>query len=256
MNGPPPDFWVMLSAFAIILVHTIFPAIRKLGGTGARILNSMSSGFGLTHWLLFNTDALYQYADSLHKTTYQNIPAEFLLYIFLCFVMVGVLIMHGIRSTTRFLRKNNVVVPDLIYRLKLFILFLFNYSACHYIPISAHKETAEVAIYTLDCMIAYSLADYSLTETFPEQYNFAGRLFAICGVMLGILTGYFSPHQEHDWFMAYLDSFLMGCEMILIMTVEFAQDDTAKHYWTFFFSVIFMTILLGSFYYVNWAYLL
>lgn len=251
-----PDFWVLVSTFSIILVHTILPVVRRMGGRAERILNSMSSGFGITHWLVFNTGALYQYSDSLHKKVYQNIAGEFLLFILLCAVMFGFLLIHGLDTVTRFLKKNDLGTPDLIYRIKLFVLFLFNYSASHYIPISAHKDSSEVAVYTLDCIIAYALVDYSLSETYPDKYNFSGRLFSIAGIMVGILSGYFSVHQEHDWFMAFLDSFLMGCEMMFIITVEFSRKDTEKHYWTFLFSVLTMMILLGSYFYVNWKLLI
>ena len=114
----------------------------------------------------------------------------------------------------------------------------------------------EIIIYTIDCIVIYSLADYSLSEMFPDKYNFSGRLFSILGVMTGILSGYFSPYQQHYWYMAFLDSFLMGCEMMLIITVEFSAKDTEKHYWAFLFSVIGMTALLGSFYFVNWKLLI
>lgn len=251
-----PNFWVLISAFSIILVHSIFPVIRRMGGQASRILNSISSGFGITHWLVFNTDSLYQYADNLHKKFYPSFKGEFLIFIFLCCVMFGFLLIHGLDTVTRFLKKNEIETPDLIYRIKLFILFLFNYSASHYIPISAHKESFEIVIYTIDCIIAYSLADYSLSETFPDKYNFSGRLFSILGVMIGILSGYFSPYQEHDWYMAFLDSFLMGCEMMLIITVEFSIKDTEKHYWAFLFGVIAMTTFLGSYYFANWKLLI
>jgi|GEM_PF-5832489 len=251
-----PNFWVLISAFSILLVHSIFPVIRSSGGQSSRILNSMSSGFGITHWLIFNIDALYLYADNLHKKFYKNFAGEFLIFVFLCFVMCGFLLIHGLDTITRFFKNNGIETPDLIYRIRLFILFLFNYSACHYIPISAHKESLEIIIYTIECIVVYSLADYSLSEIFPDKYNFSGRLFSILGVMAGILSGYFSPYQQHDWFMAFLDSFLMGCEMMLIITVEFSEKDTARHYWAFLFSVISMTACLGVYYFLNWNLLI
>ncbi len=256
MPAIDPNFWVLVSAFSILLVHSIFPVIRSIGGTGARILNSMSSGFAVTHWLIFNTDSLYQYADNLHKKFYPQFAGEFLMFIFLCCVVLGFIIIHGLNTAVRFLRENGLETPDLIYRIKLFVVFLFNYSASHYIPISAHKKSYEIWLYTLDCIIVYSLADYTLSDTFPEKYNLASRLFSITGVMIGILSGYFAIQQQHDWFMAFLDSFLMGCEMMLIIGFEFSAKDTAKHYWTFLGSVLFMSALLGGYYYINWTLLI
>lgn len=250
------DFWVLVSAFSIILVHSIFPLIRRMGGRTISILNSMSSGFGVTHWLIFNVDSMYQYADNLHKKFYPNFTGEFLMFIFLCWVIFGFIMMHALDTATRFLKKHELKVPDLIYRLKLFALFLFNYSASHYIPTSAHKASSEISLYTIDCIVTYVLADSCLSEEFPEQYNFAGRLFSITGVMIGILSGYFSPYQEHDWFMAFLDSFLMGVEMMMIIAIEFSFKDTARHYWTFLLSVLAMMAFLGSYYYVNWELLI
>jgi hypothetical protein len=256
MAGLDPDFWVMLSAFSIILVHSIFPLIRRMGGRTVSILNSMSSGFGVTHWLVFNTDSLYQYADNLHKNFYQAYTGEFLMFIFLACAILGFLFIHGLDTATRFLAKHTLRTPDLVYRVKLIALFLFNYSASHYIPTSAHKASSEISVYTIDCIVTYMLADSCLSEEFPEQYNFAGRLFSIMGVMIGILSGYFAPYQEHDWFMAFLDSFLMGWEMMLIIAIEFSFKDTARHYWTFLFSTLLMLAFLGSYYYVNWKLLI
>lgn len=256
MIGLDPDFWVMLSAFSIILVHSIFPLIRRMGGRTVSILNSMSSGFGVTHWLIFNTDSLYQYADNLHRKFYQNYTGEFLMFIFLSCAIFGFLFVHGLNTATRFLKKHTLKTPDLVYHVKLLALFLFNYSASHYIPTSAHKASSELSLYTVDCIVTYILADSCLSEEFPEQYNFAGRLFSILGVMIGILSGYFAPYQEHDWFMAFLYSFLMGWEMMLIIAIEFSFKDTARHYWTFLFSTLLMLAFLGSYYYVNWKLLI
>lgn len=165
----------------------------------------MSSGTGLTHWLVFNTDQLYQYADNLHKRFYRNFAGEFFIFVFLCCTVFGFLFTHALERITKAAKAKGEEIPDIIYRIRLFLLFMFNYSSSHYIPTSSRKSSAEIVVYMLDCIVVYSLSDCALSETFPKKYNFSGRLFSILGVMLGILSGYFAPHQEHDWFMAYID---------------------------------------------------
>ena len=256
--GIDKDFWVLFATFAILFIHSLVPFLRKPGSPTklSATFNSMTSGSALARFITFSLTFTFGYADTLNKQFYPHIPRDLFVFILFFIILLGFLFMMSIdvialKSTDKREGRDN-----LLYYIKLFIIFLMNFSSCHYIPISASKNSKEILLYTVDCIMAYSLGDYSMHKTFPNRFLTPGRFIAFLGVAVGILSGYFAPKSPHEWFMAYIDSFLAGCVLMLIMKIEFTTDDSENNFTIFLSSALLMALFLGSYYVVNWSLLI
>lgn len=235
---------VLTTAFCLILIHFLIPIIRIKNLFSVSYITTISSGFAISHWIMFGPPWIYGYASLLSNKFYPHISIRFFIFMLFLVTLLGFISLLALDTIVFRKRLKGLKSPMYLYYFKLLTIFGFNFSASHYIPISAYKNSKEIFIYFVDAVVNYILSDFSINKTFPNRYKISSRLLAMLGVMSGTIVGHFGINHENDWFMGYIDSFLAGCSLFLIAKAEFTTDTTERHFGIFIASAIIMVCFI------------